>query len=306
MSLTVLIPTFRRPDSLKRALESVFNQTRTPDEIVVADNAPEASARGVVEALAVHAPCPLAYVHAPEPGVANARNAGFAAAAGDLVAQLDDDESASPGWLAALDDARRETGADVVFGPVSAEAPDHASALVKAYAGRLYDRRPAFETGEIGKPFGCGNSLIDRTRLALPDPVFDPALNETGGEDDRLFTALANAGAVFAWAAEAEVVEHVEGARANWSHLLKRSFAYGQGPSQTAAHLGRPLGVAGWMIVGAAQLAIYGALAAPARLAGAGACAAMIDRAAQGAGKLVWFDLAAPRFYGVARLERSA
>jgi glycosyltransferase involved in cell wall biosynthesis len=42
---------------------------------------------------------------------------------GDLIAFLDDDEEASPGWLAALIETQRRYDADVVFGPVRARAP---------------------------------------------------------------------------------------------------------------------------------------------------------------------------------------
>ncbi|MFP4519012.1 MAG: glycosyltransferase family 2 protein [Oceanicaulis sp.] len=304
MSLAVLIPTFRRNDSLARALRSVFAQSLTPDEIVVADNDPDAGARPVVETLRAHAPCPIVYIHAAEPGVANARNAGFAATRARRIAQLDDDESAPPGWLAALDAVRAHTGAAAVFGPVSPETADGAaSAFVDAWIARLYARTPALEDGVVARPFGCGNSLIDRNACALPEPVFDPRANETGGEDDLLFSHLARAGAVFAWASQAGVIEHVEDGRLRLSHLARRAFAFGQGPSQTAAHEGQPLAVAGWMMVGAAQLLACGLAAGPAALLSRKTGAALADKAVQGAGKLIWSDFAAPRFYGRAKAD---
>jgi glycosyltransferase involved in cell wall biosynthesis len=304
MSLSVLIPTFRRPDSLARALKSVFAQELVPDEIVVADNDPDGSAKAVVDALRAATPCPLVYVHAAEPGVANARNAGFAAASGARIAQLDDDESAPSGWLAALEAVREDTGAHVVFGPVRPEPhPGHASAFAAAWIRRLYAREPELADGITDTPWGCGNSLIDRSAARLPDPVFDPRANETGGEDDLLFSHMARTGAVFAWASGASVTEHVEDDRLKLIHLARRSLAFGQGPSQTAAHEGRPLAVAGWMMVGAAQMLVCGVLAAPAALLSPATAAALADKAVQGAGKLVWFDFAAPRFYGRARLS---
>ncbi|MGJ3230448.1 MAG: glycosyltransferase family 2 protein [Oceanicaulis sp.] len=303
MSLAVLITTFRRNDSLARALESVFAQTLTPDEIIVADNDPAGGARPVVDRLKAAAPCPLVYVHAPEPGVANARNAGFAATACARIAQLDDDESAPPGWLAALEAVREATGAQVVFGPVRPEPePGEASAFAAHWCRKLYAREPDLPDGVTLRPWGCGNSLIDRSTAHLPDPVFDPRANETGGEDDLLFSHLARTGVVFAWARAAGVVEHVEGRRLKLSHLAQRAFSFGQSPPQTAYHEGRPLIVAGWMLVGAAQAAVFGALAAPAALASPALAANCADKALQGAGKLIWFDFAAPKFYGRARV----
>ena len=306
MSVAVLIPTFRRNAALTRALESVFCQTRTPDEIIVADNDPDAGAKAMVTALQAHSPCPLIYVHAAEPGVANARNTGFAATSAPLIAQLDDDETASPGWLAALLAQHTALGTAVVFGPVTARA--HAPGPVRAaLMRRLYSRRGPDVNARLNKPFGCGNSLIDRTAVALPDPVFDPRANERGGEDDILFAQLGAQGAGFGWAVAATVTEHVEDRRARWRHLLARSLAYGQGPSQTAAAAGLS-GVpklAIWMAVGAAQAVLYSLALAPARLVSAEAAAHCLDRVVQGMGKLFWFDAITPRLYGAAQLKAS-
>ena len=297
--VAVLVPTFRRPDSLERALRSLFQQARTPDEIIVSDNDPAGSARARVEALQADAPCPLIYVHAPAPGVSNARNAGFAAASAPRIAQLDDDESAPPHWLSALEAVHETSGAAITFGPVHARA-ENAGPILSAWLTRLYSRAPDHAQGTIAKPYGCGNSLIDRDRCSLPAPVFDAAANETGGEDDILFTALADAGVRFAWAPGAQVIEHVETSRASFAHAACRSFAYGQGPSQTALKSKRFGALAAWIAVGAAQAVAF-TLALPAALiAGPVPAAACIDRIVQGAGKMVFFDFAAPRFYGAA------
>lgn len=48
MKISVLIPTYGRPDYLEQALESVTNQSRPPDEVVVSDNHPTISAGEVV------------------------------------------------------------------------------------------------------------------------------------------------------------------------------------------------------------------------------------------------------------------
>lgn len=297
--LAVLIPTFRRPDSLERALRTVFAQTRTPDEIIVADNDPGGSARERVAALQADSPCPLIYVHAPSPGVSNARNAGFAAANAPRIAQLDDDESAPPHWLGALEALHEASGAGVTFGPVQALAA-HAGPVLAAWLTRLYSRDPGHAGGLIARPYGCGNSLIDRDRCALPSPVFDPAANEMGGEDDILFAALGAQGVRFAWAPGAEVIEHVEASRATLAHAARRSFAYGQGPSQTALKSRRYGQLAAWVAIGAVQ-AVGFALALPATaIAGPAMAAACLNRLVQGVGKMVFLDAAAPRFYGVA------
>ncbi len=304
MSVAVLIPTFRRNAGLTAALESVFAQTPLPDEIIVADNSPEAGARSAVERLQAEAPCPLVYVHAAEPGVANARNAGFAATGAHRIAQLDDDETAEPGWLAGLLAMAEQTGAAVVFGPVRA-APGLAAddPVSLAWAERLYARTPELDDGLIHAPWGCGNSLVDRQACRLPEPVFDILTNDIGGEDDLLFAEIERRGGRFAWASGALVNEHVDPSRVTRKALFKRSFAFGQGPSQTAADQKRWHGVALWMAIGGIQTALFGPAAlvldtfklGPARLR-----AGLLDRASQAIGKWVWMNRFAPRFYGTA------
>ena len=300
MSVAVLIPTYRRNDALADAVRSVFAQTRLPDEIVIVDNDPQAGARAAVEQLSDSAPVRLSYVHEPNPGVSNARNTGFAHTSARFIAQLDDDETASPHWLASLLDASEALDAPIVFGPVIAQLPAPLTRGVRAaYTQRLYSRLGSSDTQLIDKPHGCGNALFDREALDLPTPVFDDAANEIGGEDDMLFQKLQAQGVRFGWAAQADVFEHVQARRLSWGNLLQRSFAYGQGPTQTCAQSPRTwAGVAFWMSVGAAQMLVFGACAPVARLISAQAAAECLDKAAQGLGKLIWFEALSPRLYG--------
>ena len=121
--LSIVIPTYQRPDDLRNVLRSCLVQRANsgrPFEIVVVDNSSEGSAARVVAGLEWGI-VPVRYVHEPRPGISRARNAGFANARGRLLALIDDDERASPDWLAHLTRAQRTYGADVVFGPVYPE-----------------------------------------------------------------------------------------------------------------------------------------------------------------------------------------
>jgi len=302
--VAVVVPTLRRPMSLERALTSIFRQERAAEliaEIVVVDNAPEGSARDTVEGLRAQSPAPLIYVHEPRPGVATARNAGVGAVArSPYIAFLDDDEEAPPGWLSALISTHLALAADVTFGPVQGVAAVKASR--KAYIEGFFSRTgPATSSLLADIVFGCGNSLLTRaTTLKGPAP-FDPAADMTGGEDDRLFNALKSQGARFAWAADAVVYEHAPAHRARLSYTFKRALGYGQSPSQTCARRGDWIGVGGWMLVGAGQAIVYGALAAglwalrqPARYRYA-------DKAMQGVGKMLWSSVLT--FYGLKGAE---
>src|SRR5579863_4056039 len=99
---SVVIPTYRRPEDLARAIGSVLAQAGVSAsvEIVVVDNDPDGSAQPTVEAIAARSGLPIRYVHERRPGISHARNTGVAQAAGRYLAFLDDDEVADPHWLA--------------------------------------------------------------------------------------------------------------------------------------------------------------------------------------------------------------
>lgn len=304
--VAVVIPTLRRLDSLARALRSVFAQQGVVArlrEIVVVDNDPEASSRQTVEALRPASPAPLIWVHAPRPGVATARNAGLAATQAPLIAFLDDDEAASPGWLAALIEGLETTGADVVFGPIRGRVPE-GTGWPSSYLERFFGRDGPRQTGLIAQPHGCGNSLLVRATALPGDAPFHAGSDHIGGEDDVLFAALKARGGRFGWAAEAWVDEFAPPHRATLLYALTRAFAYGQGPSQTAAAARDWPAVARWMAVGAAQAAIWGAAALLLSAVFHPCRADMADRAARGLGKLFWMKGFEPQFYGQRELDR--
>lgn len=306
MKVAVVIPTLRRPDDLARALRSVASQTGVEGrlaEVVIADNDPQGSARAVRDGMVDDYPVRLIYRHAPRPGVATARNAGLAATEAPLIAFLDDDEAASPGWLAALLAAQATTGADVVFGPIRGRTPPDVG-WTGPYLDRFFSRLGPAHDGLIDQPYGCGNSLMVRA-TALPGLApFDVSADEVGGEDDVLFAGLAARGGRFGWAADAWVDEFAPAHRATLRYALTRAFAYGQGPSQSAARRRDWPALMFWMAAGLAQALAWAAAWAVLALARRPQRAEAMDRAARGLGKVFWGRRFEPRFYGAAELAR--
>jgi len=307
--ISLVILTQRRPEQLARAAKSALAQAGLGElryELVVVDNDARPSAQGLIARLATKTKVPVRYVHEPRAGVANARNAATAAARAPLIAFLDDDEEAPPTWLAALLAALETYQADVVFGPVRGRAPD--GAAHQAYLEWFFSRHGPGEAGPIDAPYGCGNSLI--RRAALPDPKhpFAERANQTGGEDDVLFRAMAEAGAKFCWAPAAWVWEDPAPERLRLGYALKRAFVYGQSPPYHC-YTGTPRdlpGALGWMAVGAAQVAIFGALAAAKWLTRSTDRAFVLDRAMRGLGKVLWFGPFKLKLYGRAAPATSA
>ncbi|MBS0295086.1 MAG: glycosyltransferase family 2 protein [Proteobacteria bacterium] len=300
--VSIVIPTLARAEGLERAVRSLFAQTGVrPEalELVVVDNDPSRSAAGAVLALARTAPFPVRYVWEPRPGVANARNAGVRESSAPLIAFLDDDQVAEPGWLKALIDTQRTLGVEVVFGPVVGVLPDGVNRHVD-YFTRFFSRLGPDQDQVLDHWYGCGDSLI--LRDALPDAVypFCSSRNRSGGEDDLLFGRMAERGARFGWSAAAGVSEMAPVERARMGYTLRRAFAYGQGPASAcaAASPPRPVEAAGWMAKGVVQALVFAGVAAVrAALRRADWLEAM-DLAARGVGKVLWFPPFKIAFYG--------
>lgn len=305
-TVSAIIPTFRRPEGLATAMRSIAAQTGIKDvalNLIVCDNSPEASARSQVEAFALTAPFPVVFVHEPRTGVANARNAAVALCDAAFIAFLDDDEEAPDGWLARMLATQALYAADVVFGPVTARIPAGVERYRPYYEGFFSRYGP--ETSQIlSHYYGCGNSLIRTGVLDGNRAPFSALQNDMGGEDDILFTAMKAQGKIMAWAADAPVFEDVPPHRATFNYTLRRGFAYGQGPSHSTGTNGRWLRCGLWMAQGVVQAAVFGAIAAGAWLIRSPRTAFLIDKAARGLGKVLWFPPFKIKFYGQALLKK--
>jgi len=104
--VSVVIPTYKRPDYLVRAVESVLNQTYTNVEVIVVDdNNPETEARTRTESIMKQfdGNPKLKYIkHERNKNGSAARNTGVRASKGEYVAFLDDDDEYTPKRLEAM------------------------------------------------------------------------------------------------------------------------------------------------------------------------------------------------------------
>ena len=95
MNISVIIPTYNRKETLKRAIQSVLIQSYTPYEIIVID---DGSNDGTKEWLKDNYPN-VKYIYQMNSGVSSARNKGIKFARGDWIALLDSDDEWFPSKL---------------------------------------------------------------------------------------------------------------------------------------------------------------------------------------------------------------
>jgi cellulose synthase/poly-beta-1,6-N-acetylglucosamine synthase-like glycosyltransferase len=122
--VSLVIPTYRRPEALARALSGVAAQDRPPDEVLVVRRRDDAPSADVVRSASV------AEVVVDEPGVLAAMIAGMRASTGSAVGFLDDDATPHPDWLARLLGHLRAPGVGVVGGRDVIAAPAQRTARV--------------------------------------------------------------------------------------------------------------------------------------------------------------------------------
>jgi len=110
MTVTIVIPTFRRGSAVQSLVESLVTGSRQPDEIVVVDNDPEDSCPNIdgqgIDVEIVRARMGI--------NLSAARNAGWRAATSDLCLFIDDDNIVEPDMLELLVGAFDDSGAAFV------------------------------------------------------------------------------------------------------------------------------------------------------------------------------------------------
>lgn len=98
MKISVLVPTYRRPQELGRCLKALKHQTRPADEIVVVIRDIDLETWSFFEKFDA-APLSLQLLNITLSGQVAALNAGLAKVSGDIIAITDDDAVPRPHWL---------------------------------------------------------------------------------------------------------------------------------------------------------------------------------------------------------------
>ena len=158
--ISVIIPHLNQPEFLSRCLASLAAGQRPPEEIFVVDNGSRALPTAVC---AAHSGVTL--LVEPIPGPGPARNLGITAASGDILAFIDADCLADPGWLTAAEAAMADPAAMILGGDVRIAYADPARlTAIEAYES-IYAYRMDRYIAKEGFT-GTGNLVVRREVLA--------------------------------------------------------------------------------------------------------------------------------------------
>ena len=93
MRTSIIVTTYNRPDALRLVLQSIFHQSRLPDEIVIADDGSGEDTRKLILSLSRQSPVPMIHAWQEDLGfrASRARNLAASKAQGDYLVFIDGD-----------------------------------------------------------------------------------------------------------------------------------------------------------------------------------------------------------------------
>jgi GT2 family glycosyltransferase len=164
--ISVVIPTYERPDDLERCLNSLDSNNQTIKEnfeIVVSDDSLSLDSKKLVNGKFPS----VSYDEGKRNGPAGNRNAGANRATGNWIVFIDDDCFADPQYLKAYLTA-------IIQNP-----------KIEVFEGRIYPDRPK-KTWAEGCPANEGGGMLWTSNLCIKKTLFD----KLGGLDERFKVAF--------------------------------------------------------------------------------------------------------------------
>lgn len=209
--VAVVVPTYRRPDRLRRLLTALEAQTLPLDrfEVIVVDDASGDDTPAVLAAAVIDSPLVLRVITAPvNAGPAASRNRGWRATDAPLLAFVDDDVVPEPGWLVAGCDAlAADAGLGVVQGRITTPPGTPPVALLPRWS--------VWREVEAPNPHFDSCSIFYRREAVAAAGGFDET-HDWWAEDTALAWKVLDAGWGRAFAAAAVAAHDIEQRPVAW------------------------------------------------------------------------------------------
>ena len=205
--LDVIVATYNRHELLQRTLRSMHEAAVPPGlevRVTIVDNNSKDETRRVVEDWKERFGGRLRYLFEGRQGKSYALNSGIAAASGELIGMIDDDEEIDRGWYERAHRAFSEEAVDFIGGPYMPRwGTERPPWLPMDYLGVIGwvdggDQVRAFDESYPGMLMG-GNAVLTRSILEKVGP-YSIALGRTDKgllscEDEDMYARLRAAGA---------------------------------------------------------------------------------------------------------------
>ena len=166
-TISVIIPAYNEEKYIARCIASLQKQRVMPLEIIVVNNNSIDATKAIAQSMGIRV------IDETRPGISYARNAGFNAAKGDILARLDADCIAPPTWIQQISDIYTDTR-------------NHNEAI--SGTGRYYMPRMQFLGTLIGYAVAFGfyagtyvllrHTTLYGSCMALPRSIWDRVASE--------------------------------------------------------------------------------------------------------------------------------
>lgn len=213
LKVSIVIPTFQRCNSVKRAMTALNTQTFPPDdyEVIVSIDGSEDGTREMVDHFS--SPYKLRSIWAPNSGRASACNRGIREAGGEILIILDDDMEPSPELVEAHYSVHSASSKLGVIGA----APiiiDQSSTLAARYIAAEFNSRLKNKMSDSNYKFQLwdfygGNFSIPRN-VFIEAGTFNESFKIYGYEDIELAQRLAKHGVNFVYNPDALCAQYYE------------------------------------------------------------------------------------------------
>lgn len=238
LTASVVIPVRDAARTLEACLASLTRLDPAPLELVLVDNGSTDDGPALLRAFAARSGAvPVRLLSEPRRGAARARNAGFRAAAGDVVAFTDADCRVDRAWLAALLKPFADPSIGAVAGRIAGAAP---ATACEAFSGLYTLRTPA--EGRLSRRWTPLDGGYPTANLAVRRGILErlQGFDEKVllyGEDYDLCARLYEAGWTIAYTPEAAVCHQH---RATLRGLARQAFGFGQSHAYLLRRHGEP------------------------------------------------------------------
>lgn len=218
MKVSVIIPTYNRPQSLKACLAALEKQSLSANwEVVVIDDGSKSKLEETV--VLFEKSLKLKLIQQQNAGPASARNRGVSEARGEYIAFLDDDCEPKTEWLATL---YQVANPHVIIGgqtinKLHRNSYAEASQQLVSFLYEVWHDTPWF--------FFTSNNFLVHKEAFLKIGGFDEGFNNAAGEDREFCARWLNQGYKLSYLPEA-IIGHAH--RLSLKSFWRQHFNYGK------------------------------------------------------------------------------
>jgi glycosyltransferase involved in cell wall biosynthesis len=185
MRISIVIPAYNEQHHLALCLESIKNQIIKPYQVIVVDNNSSDNTAKIAKSFSF-----VKLLHEDKHGIVFARNTGFDAASGSIIARIDADTIIPPDWIKNIQDIFSTDNIDALSGSVSYyDAPFNS---LNAFTDLYFRAKIARKLNKTaGYLYGCNMAV---TRQAWKSIKHKTCNNNTVHEDLDLAIHLKKSG----------------------------------------------------------------------------------------------------------------